>query len=736
LSVTEDAIPTRSDGLQLSDFDWAAFSSIPGISSRLQHWEWSSFTVQSAVPEIAKRLFSPCSRACVFGLVLTAVTIFAYRPAWNGGFLWDDDAYVTNNELLTAPDGLRRIWFSLDSPSQYFPLVYTTFRIEHALWGLNPSSYHWVNLLLHVANALLVWRVLARLKVPGAWLAGAIFALHPVQVESVAWITERKNVLMGFFFLLTLLAWIAFVDERTKRPWRFYGLALILYALALSAKTTACTLPAALLLILWLQKKSINMRRLVQVVPFIILGIGMGLLAVWWERYHQGTRGVLFAFGPIERILIASRAVWFYLGKLIWPASLTFIYPRWTISLANPLDYAWLLAGAGLCALIYFARRYVGRSVEVATVFFVATLSPILGFIMLYTFRYTFVADHYQYLASIGPIALASAGVATLAGSFKPRKHSGLILGAAVCLTVTLAVLTWRQAAMYADIEALWRTTLARNPGCWMAHNNLGIVLFQKGDTDEAIAHYRTTLEMQPDFWDADYNLGIALLSKGQVDEAIAHCSKAVRIAPNDPDALVALGTALLQKERIDDAIVYYQKALSIRPDYFLAHHGLGHAFLEKGEIDAAISHCRAALLIQSENADAQTNLAIALDEKGQTAEAIQHYEKALEISPQSASALANLAWLMATCSNTSFRNGTKAIELAGQANQLSGGTNTLVLRTLAAAYAESGQFGKAIEIARAAMQLARTQGDNSLTGAFQQEIALYEMGLPYREAK
>jgi Flp pilus assembly protein TadD len=175
---------------------------------------------------------------------------------------------------------------------------------------------------------------------------------------------------------------------------------------------------------------------------------------------------------------------------------------------------------------------------------------------------------------------------------------------------------------------------------------------------------------------------------------------------------------------------------LSIRPDYFLAHHGLGHAFLEKGEIDAAISHCRAALLIQSENADAQTNLAIALDEKGQTAEAIQHYEKALEISPQSASALANLAWLMATCSNTSFRNGTKAIELAGQANQLSGGTNTLVLRTLAAAYAESGQFGKAIEIARAAMQLARTQGDNSLTGAFQQEIALYEMGLPYREAK
>ena len=655
-----------------------------------------------------------------------------YQPAWNGGFIWDDDDYVTNNELLTAPDGLQRIWFSLDSPSQYFPLVYTTFRIEHALWGLNPSGYHWINLLLHVANALLVWRALVRLKVPGAWVAGAIFALHPVHVESVAWITERKNVLMGFFFLLTLLAWIAFLDERTKRPWRSYGLALILYVLALSAKTTACTLPAALLLILWLQKKPINKRRLSQVVPFLILGIGMGLLAVWWERYHQGTRGVLFALGPIERILIASRAVWFYLSKLIWPSSLTFIYSKWNISPAHPLDYAWLLAGIALCAVIYFVRRYVGRGVEVAAAFFVATLSPVLGFIMLYTFRYTFVADHYQYLASIGPIALASAGVATLARYFERSRP--LILSAAVCLIVTLAVLTWRQAAMYGDIEALWRTTLARNPSCWMAHNNLGIALFQKGDTDDAIAHYRTTLEMQPDFWDAEYNLGIALLSKGQVDEAIAHCSKAVRIAPNDPDAQVALGNALLQKERIDDAIVHYQKALSMRPDYFLAQHSLSHAFLEKGEIDAAISHCRAALLIQPENADAHTNLAIALDEKGQTAEAVQNYEKALEISPQSVSALTNLAWLLATCSNASFRNGTKAIELAGEADQLSGGTNTLVLRALAAAYAESGQFGKGIEIARAAMQLARTQGDNSLAGALQQEIALYELALPYRE--
>lgn len=687
-----------------------------------------------AIPrKILGLILSPRTRAWVFAFTLTAVTVLAYRPAWNGGFLWDDDVYITNNELLTAPDGLRRIWFSLDSPSQYFPLVYSTFRFEHALWDVNPTGYHWVNLLLHIANALLVWAVLARLKVPGAWLAGAIFALHPVQVESVAWITERKNVLMGFFFFLTLLAWIAFVNRRTKRPWLFYWLALILYLLALSAKTTACTLPAALFLILWLQNKPISSKRILQIIPFLVLGLTMGALAVWWERYHQGTSRAVFTFlSPIERVLVASRAVWFYLSKLIWPSNLTFIYPRWDIAPTHLLNYSWLLAGVITCVAIYFLRRYVGRSVEVAAGFFLVTLSPVLGFIMLYTFRYTFVADHYQYLACIGPIALASAGLVNLADTFKNSRT--LILSAALCVVAVLATLTWQQAAMYGNIEALWRTTLARNPGCWMAHNNLGIVLFQKGELDEAIAHYRTTLQMQPNFWDADYNLGSALLGKGQVDEAIFYCDKAVAMQPNDPDAQVALANAFLQKKQIDDAIAHYQKAVAMRPDYFLARYGLGHALLEKGELDAAVEHCRAALSIRPSDPDCHIILGIALDQKGQAAEAIQHYEKALEISPQSVSALNNLAWLLATSSNAPLRNGAKAIQLARQADQLSRGSNALVLRTLAAGYAEAGQFGNAIESARAAMQVARMQGDISLAGMLQQEIALYELALPYRE--
>ena len=666
----------------------------------------------------------------LLALLLAVTTILAYQPVWHGGFIWDDDAYITNNDLLTAPDGLRRIWFSLDSPSQYFPLVYTMFRFERAWWGLSPTGYHFVNILLHIANALILWSLLARLRVPGAWLAGAIFALHPVQVESVAWITERKNVLMGLFFLLTIRAWVEFVDKQTKHRWFFYVLALLLYALALFSKTTACTLPAALLLILWLQGRRINQRQLVQLVPFVVLALGMGLLTVWWERYHQGTRGPIFAISPLERLLIASRAIWFYLGKLFWPSNLTFIYPRWIVSPTHLLEYAWLAALGGLCAAIVFARRYVGRSLEVAALFFVATLSPVLGFIMLYTFRYTFVADHYQYLASIGPIALASAGITTLAASFKESRH--FIFGAAVCILAALAVLTWRQSTIYTDIEALWRTTIGRNPGCWMAHNNLGIVLSQKGETEEAIAHYRKTLEMSPDFADADYNLGNALLQKGEIDAAILHCQRAVTIQPNDPEAQVALGNALFQKGLIDESIVHYQKALAIRPYYVTAHYNLSSAFLKKGEIDEAIFHCRAVLSTQPEHADAHTILASAFLQKGEIGTAIEQYKKTLEIMPRSVPALNNLAWILATYSDPAFRDGTKALELAQRANEFSGRNNPIILRTLAAAHANVGQFSMAVEVGQLALSL--TDRQSPLASALQRELAGYEAREPYRE--
>ena len=516
---------------------------------------------------------------------LAAWTIFAYWPAWHGGFIWDDDRYVTHNYLLIAADGLRRIWFSLDAPSQYFPLAYTVLRIERSLWDLNPVGYHWVNILLHLGNALLVWCILARLKVPGAWLAATIFALHPVQVESVGWISELKNVLMGFFFLLTLLTWIEYVDATHKHRRILYVAALVFYLLALSAKATACTLPAALLLVLWLKRRSIGRRALLEIIPFVVLALGIGLVAVWWEKYHQGTR-MLVSLGPVERLLIASRAIWFYLGKIFWPAKLTFIYPQWRIDPTNPIAYLWPIAVAVAVVLIFYGRRFFGRSVEVAALFFVMTLGPLLGFVMLYTFRYTFVADHYQYLASIGPIALASAGLVTL--SRLSRTLQRLVGGTSFAILIGLGLLTWRQSATYRDAETLWRTTIAKNPGCWMAYNNLGVVQFEKGNVEDAIEKYQQSLGLHPDYPEAHYNLGSALLQNGYADEAIRHCEEALKIQPNEPDAHIVLGNAFMAKQDVDRAIAHYEQALTLRPEDSNAHYNLGIALQEKGETDRA----------------------------------------------------------------------------------------------------------------------------------------------------
>jgi tetratricopeptide (TPR) repeat protein len=651
----------------------------------------------------AEFLRSSRNRAWLLGLLLVAATLLAYQPAWQAGFIWDDDEYVTNNPLLTAPDGLKRIWFSLDSPSQYFPLTYSVFRIEHSFWGFNSAGYHWVNILLHAANALLVWRLLRRLSVPGAWLAAAIFALHPVQVESVAWVTELKNVLSLFFFLLATLAWVEFVEDRSKPLWRFYGLALMFCALALFSKTTACTLPAALLLILWLKGKPIDRFRLAQMIPFLVLGVGMGLVTVWWERFHQEVAGNFLGLGLLDRILVASHAVWFYAGKLIWPVNLTFMYPHWTIHSAEPLAYGWLLACGGACAMIWFTRRFFGRSVETAALFYVATLSPLLGFIMLYTFYYSFVSDHYQYVASIGPIALAAAVMTAALGRLKKqRPFLKPALGGIVLLV--LGLLTWRQSLMYADAETLWRTTIARNPDAWMAYDNLGIILARSGDEDGAMALFQKTLVLRPDDALACNNLGLVLCQKGRMDEGIVEFQKAVSILPGNAVFRDNLGKAFLAKGRQREAMIQFQKVLDNNPLEPKANYHLGIVLFQTGRVD----------------------------------EAMAHFEKALENHPEFADAwdsLDHTAWLLATSPEASLRNGPKALALARQLDRLSGGNNPALLDTLAAAYAENGQFPEAVDAAQRALALALSQNNPALENTLRQHIKLLQAGSPLRSA-
>jgi tetratricopeptide (TPR) repeat protein len=384
------------------------------------------------------------------------------------------------------------------------------------------------------------------------------------------------------------------------------------------------------------------------------------------------------------------------LGKLLWPAKLTFIYPQWTIEPNNPFSYIWLVAGIALCAAIYFARRYVGRSVEVAAAFFLATLSPILGFIMLYTFRYTFVADHYQYLACIGPIALVSAGLVKLTNSvgYGPRFLSAL----GILIFSVLGLLTWRQSASYRDSETLWRTTIDRNPGCWMAENNLATALLEGGDIDGAIAHLEKSLRLKFDVLESHNSLTYALFRKGDADAAIAEAHVALKFDPDNAGTHAVLGMALMTKGLLDEAIAQLSKAVEILPNH----------------------------------SNANYNLAVALAEKGETVDAIAHYEKAIEAQPDMFEALTNLAWIFASSSDANIRNGPKAVELAEEANRLTGDTSPVVLRTLAAAYATNKSFDKALETSRRALQSAQEQRNSELAETIRREMSLYEVGLPY----
>jgi len=464
-----------------------------------------------------------------------------------------------------------------------------------------------------------------------------------------------------------------------------------------------------------------------------------------------------------ERLIIAGRAIWFYLGKLIWPDPLIFIYPRWEINSLQLTTYLPLLAALVVLFALWLIRGKWSRPVFFAAAYFVISLFPVLSFFNVYFFRYSFVSDHFQYLASMGPFALAGAGITAGTDSLKWKPF----LRVALCgiFLLLLGFLTCRQTAIYHDLVMLYTATLAKNPGCWMAHYNLGIVLRDQGETDQAIAHYRQAVALRPNYAEAHYNLGRALVEKGEIDDAIAHYERALAINPADAEAHNNLGVTLFLNGRVEDAITHYQKALAIRPDYSEASCNLGNALLSRGDMDGAIVRYMACLALSPNQAEAQYNLASALLRKGRTDEAIDHYRKTLELRPENADAHANLgsaflakdriqdaitqyrdalaiapenvaaqsnlAWLLATSADASLRNGPEAVLLAEQASRHSGGNRPVILRILAAAYAEAGRFAEAKETAQQALQLSDGRDNTVLADALRKEIALYESGQP-----
>lgn len=568
--------------------------------------------------------------------LIVLMTLAAYSPAMHGEFLWDDDANVTNNMTLRSLHGLSEIWLNPRANQQYYPLTHTSFWIQYQLWELRPFGYHVVNVLLHALAAILLWFALRRLSVPGAWLAAAIFALHPVHTESVAWITERKNVLSGVFYLSALLVYLRFaqigVDQPAKdqpfapRPRRLYGLALVLFLCALFSKTVTSTLPAALLLLLWWKRDRLTRRDVLPLIPLLVLGFVAGQATAWLEKHHAGAIGEEWNLTFAEKFLVAGRALWFYAEKVFWPARLTFIYPRWHIDAGDVRQYLFPLAAVVVVVLLLLLRRRIGKGPAAAVLYFGIAVAPALGFFNVFFMRYSFVQDHFQYLASIGIIALA-AGVLTtsfkrLSMPFGTRISSALGLVLAASLLTPLGALTWRQAHIYRSSETLWRDTLAKNPASWMAHNNLGNVLAHQGKLDEAIVEYTETLRLKPDHMRAHMNLANALARQGRFDEAIIHYRELLRNLPDFPDAHHSLGVALAAQGRLDEAAVHYEQAVRLQPDNARWHYDLACILAEQGQGDEAIVHFREAVRIMPEFAEAHHNLAVELYFKGDYAEA------------------------------------------------------------------------------------------------------------------
>jgi protein O-mannosyl-transferase len=517
-------------------------------------------------------------------------------------------------------------------------VLHSAFWLEHRLWGDSVLGYHLVNVLLHAACACLVVLIVRRLSLPGAWLAGFVFALHPVCVEAVAWISEQKSTLSGALCLSALLVYLRFDQFRGKRA---YFLALVFFILAILSKSVTATLPAVLLVIFWWRRGHLSWKRdVLPLLPWFAIAIPMGLFTTWVERTYIGAVGRDFDLTFIERLLIASRLLWFYAAKLILPLGLTFSYPRWKIDAGEWWQYLYL---AGIVALAVILLLVVRRSRGPLASFliFAGTLFPVLGFLNVLPFRYAWAADHFQYLASLGLIVPLAACSTTLSARLFPAAGSRPVALAAAAAAVLL-ILTFRQSAIYRDEETLYRETLARNPSSWLAHNNLGTVLLsQPGRLMDAIAEFQAALKLDPVYAaQAHFNLAGAyaqLGTPGGASQAIAGYQAGLRTQPGHVKAHINLGTLLGGVPgRTADAIDAFQKAIQLEPGSVEAHTDLGVLLAQTpGRLPDAINELETAVRLDPGVAELHWDLGNALSAvPGRLPDGIAEFNAALRINP------------------------------------------------------------------------------------------------------
>jgi tetratricopeptide (TPR) repeat protein len=584
--------------------------------------------------------------------LLFLATLFSHWQAIGGGFIWDDDAHVTR-EWLRSLQGLWSIWFKLGATQQYYPLVHSAFWFEHAIWGDTAWCYHLTNIFLHTIGCFILVAVLRKLEIPGAWVAGFIFALHPVHVESVAWITEQKNTISAIFYLLAAYNYVQFDKERV---WRKYGFATLFFFLALLSKTVTASLPAALLVIFWWKRGKLSLKDdVIPLLPWFVMGAAGGMFTAWVERVFIGAQGSDYlsavTLTSFTRFLLAGHVIWFYLGKLLWPANLIFIYEHWNISASNPWDYTYSIGIFILLAVLlkHALKPWKGipsgtlsRAPLAGFLFFSGTLFPVLGFANVYPFMFSYVADHFQYLASLGIIVPVAAGLTIWVDKLS-GEHKGMGSAIGGVMLALLGFLSWNQCSIYSDAQTLYQATITKNPSCWMAHNNLGAILLGQGKVQEASDQFQEALKIRPAYPDAQSNMCSVLIRTGRYQEAISHGLEAIRLRPTSAENENNLAIALADIGRTSEAVSHYQAALKLRPNYVEVLNNLGNAYMTLGLKQDALNAYQTAIKYSPNFADAYNNLGLLLAGAGHLPEAIAQYEQAIKLQPNSAAFHGNL---------------------------------------------------------------------------------------------
>jgi Tfp pilus assembly protein PilF len=587
-------------------------------------------------------------RTLLQALVIAAAVFWIYGPALRGDWLWDDNIDISENAITQSPTGLWKIWFEPGSEPDYYPVKASVQWLQWHLWGMDTLGYHLTNILLHILSALLVWRLLSKFGLRLAWLGGLIFAVHPVQVESVAWIVELKNTLSLPPLLLAMCAWINY-EERGKA--KDYWLALGLFLVAMLCKLSVVLFPLVILLYAWWRRGRIGWNDLKTSLPFFGVSLLLGLITIgtgiWDQRFNHSDSGAMPVGGLLARLVAAGLSLAFCFSKSFLPVGLLPIYPKWTIDPSSPVQFLpWLVLGGVIC-WFWTKRQSWGRHALLGLGFFLINLGPCPGFIPAPDMAFTWVMDHFLYLPIIGLIGLVVAALGQmeieLPASFRPC-GIGLV-------TVLLAILTFESrggAALYINSETLWTYELQYNPEAYPAYNNLGLAFLHSGQASKAMEQFEQVLRIKPADADAYNNLGLALLQSGQVSKAMDQYEQALRINPDLSETHNNLGSALGQIGQLSAAKEQFEQALKLSPDSVEAHNNLGIVLAQTGQASAAKEQFERAVQLNPDNAVSHFDLALALEQTGQLAEAMEQYEEALRIKPDFAAARNNLARLQA----------------------------------------------------------------------------------------